>query len=270
MLEGYFDDGGTHDSSEVVVWGGVMGDSAWFEKLEGQWLSLLRQPLEGKPPIKQFHHAHLSNSWNEFRDYKPPERDLVIKRFRDAIIAAGLVPVSFSVVLKDWRECVVGNYADIFGTAEQFSFMSCVYAAHRMARIGSAPVALQFDTARLETSRQPIIDAIKSLFPEVVATIGFGSCESSTGLQAADLVAYESYLLSGQIVREGIDDPRPHLRRLLEGVPAAYGFILRKQEILRILKFTDAFLAGDVQLRSPPGKPGFQNIFDFIFRSDDK
>lgn len=98
MLEGYFDDGGTHEGSEVVVWGGVMGDTEWFDNLERAWLLLLAEPLPGKPRIKQFHHSHITNGWKEFSGYNQGERDLVTKRFRDAVIAARLVPVSFCLL----------------------------------------------------------------------------------------------------------------------------------------------------------------------------
>lgn len=133
-----------------------------------------------------------------------------------------------------------------------------------MAAIGDAPVALQFDTARLEASRQPVIDAVQSMFPEQIVNVGFSACAASTGLQAADLVAYESYLLALQSLRGETADPRPHFRRLLEGAPDAHGFILREEEIRRLMRFTDAVMEGRLRA-SDRGKPGFQNIFDELF-----
>lgn len=267
MLEGRFDDGGTHDSSEVVVWGGVMGDTDWFASLEEPWKRLLDEPLPGKPPIKQFHHSHISNSWGEFSSYIPAERDMIIKVFRDEVISARLVPVSFSVVMADWEKLITGKYRQIWGTAEQFAFMSCVTAAFRMARAGGAPVAIEFDAERLQDSRDGIIAAVQGLYQDAVVNVGFSKCRDVYGLQAADLVAYETFLLSLKILREGTEDPRPHFRRLLEGAPAAHGFIFRKQEIEALLAVTDAALADEPLIRK--GSPGFQNVFHAFFSLDD-
>lgn len=266
MLEGRFDDGGTHDDSEIVVWGGVMGDTDWFAKLEEPWSRLLAEPLPGKPPIKQFHHAHISNSWGEFRDYIPAERDVVIKAFRDEVIRAALVPVSFSVVLDDWNERVTGIYREIWGSAEEFAFMSCVLAGFRMATISGKPVALEFDAERLKRSRDDIIAAVQQRYPEAVTRIGFNRVRDVYGLQAADLVAYETYLLSLKVVREGVEDPRPHFKRLLEGAPDAHGFIFQKQEVDRLIRTTDAVLNGEGLVRSRSA--GFQNVFHAFFSLD--
>lgn len=267
MLEGRFDDGGTHGGSKVFVWGGVMGDTEWFAQLEGPWSELLKEPIPGKPPIKQFHHSHVSHGWGDFTSYNQGERDMTIKAFRDLVVAARLVPVSFSVVLEDWDHRITGKYREIWGTAEQFAFMCCVIAAHRMAIIGKAPVALEFDAARLKNSRDSIIAAVQELYQEAIVNVGFSKCADVYGLQAADLVAYEAYLLSLQVIKEGTEDPRPHFRRLLEGAPDAHGFIFRNQEIDRLLAVTDAVLAQEDLVLS--GRPaGFQNVFHAFFSLD--
>ena len=266
MLEGRFDDGGTHNGSEVVVWGGVMGDTSWFEALEQPWSKLLAEPIPGKPKIKQFHHSHVSGGLGEFRDYKQGERDMAVKAFRDVLISSQLVPVSFTVVLKDWDRLIVGPYRQIWGNAEQFAFLACVMAAFRMARTGNAPVALEFDAERLQGSRSDLIAAAQGLFPDQSVRVGFSACKDVFGLQAADLVAYESYLLSKQVIRNGDESPRPHFRRLLEGAPDAHGFIFREQEIRGLITVTDAALAGEGFVNAQ--SPGFQNVFYHFFRRD--
>ena len=266
MLEGGFDDSGTHDRSDVVVWGGVMGDTDWFAKLDEPWKRLLDEPIPGKPPIKQFHHSKLSGSLDEFASYRPPERDLAIKAFRDVVIASRLVPVSFSVVLADWDRHITGKYREIWGTAEQFAFISCIVAAMRMSTISKAPVALCFDAARLQDSRGPMIAAARGFYPGSNVEFRFNKVQDDVGLQAADLVAYEAYLLSLQVVRDGTEDCRPHFRRFLEGAPDAHGFIFREREIRPLKDMTDAFIKNDELVLA--GQGGFQSVYHTFFSQD--
>ncbi|WP_137754032.1 hypothetical protein [Sphingopyxis sp. L1A2A] len=266
MLQGYFDDSGTHCDSSVVVWGGVMGDTEWFTKLERDWLPLLQQPIPGKPPIKQFHLSHISNGWGEFEGYNQAERDRVIKLFRDAVIRSGVIPVSFSVCVEDWNKFASPICKELYKSPEQFAFMSCVMAAHRMSDISKAPVSLQFDAARLQDSRGDIVSGAMQYFENTLVSVGFNNCAALPGLQAADMVAYEAYIYSLQSLI-GDEEPRPHFKRMLEGAADAHGFILRREEIERFSEFTEAMLSGDELVRRDI-PAGFQNLFHHAISGD--
>jgi hypothetical protein len=261
MLCGFFDDSGTHVGSRVVTWGGVLGDIVSFVDLERRWKPLLMQPLEGKPQIKQFHAAHVNNAWGEFSEYRPAERDLTTKVFRDCIIASQLVPVSFSVLVDDWAACTTPEFRLLYRSPEHFAFMSCVLAAHRMASIGDAPVLFVFDQARLIEERDPINAAVQDLFKDSKAELAYEPCAAQPGLQAADMIAYEANLLANSRLTQA-SAPREHFQRLLEGAPEAYGFVLAREQIERLVAYTHHALEGG-HFEKSGRAAGFQNLFSF-------
>src|SRR5437588_11737895 len=75
MSMGYFDDSGTHGSSEVVVWGGLMGTESQWLKFERKWKIKLAEPLPGKPPLKRFHMFDCEARVGEFEYYSDPEKN---------------------------------------------------------------------------------------------------------------------------------------------------------------------------------------------------
>ncbi|WP_420143961.1 hypothetical protein [Sphingobium sp.] len=266
MLEGYFDDSGTHMQSNMVVWGGLLGETSQFEVLRTAWKEALTEPIPGKSPVKAFHAAHIAASLKEFCSYAPPERDLVFKRFRDIILSCNLIPVSFGIIKSDW-DCACDKFdMKMFGTAEQFAFMSCTLSAHRFAEIGKCPVSMCFDQGALGCDADRIIDAGKSTIGlNGSATFMFKAVAEECCLQAADMVAYEAYRFgNSDIALGGAAKPRLHFQRMLEGVPDAYGFVMRKAEIERLFEASLAIMKDGLPTE-PTRRPGFQNIFGALY-----
>jgi hypothetical protein len=89
MLRAYFDDAGTHQNSNVVVIGGLIGTEAQWERFERAWAAKLADPLPdaGKPPLRMFHLSGCAGRWpgSEFADYSDAEQDAVSHDFRQII-----------------------------------------------------------------------------------------------------------------------------------------------------------------------------------------
>jgi hypothetical protein len=268
MLQGYFDDSGTHVGADVVLWGGVLGDADQFARLEPQWRALLAAPLTGKPALEAFHSAHLLSSWGEYLDYRPAERDIVLKAFRDLILKARLVPVAFAVNLPDWLDVWGGRVSPLFGTAEQFAFLNCALAAARMATASSDPVRFVFDGDRAE-EWQVIIEGVRIATGDQRTEFGFERVKNSVGLQAADLVAYESFTHALSSTGNNTVEARPHFQRLLEGAPSAYGFILRRKEIEALRDQVTAIIASGGVLAKSRRDAGFDHVFASSYRKPD-
>ena len=77
MLEAYFDDSGTHDDSEIVLWAGLFGNRYQWEFFNQLWAKKLADPSPGKPPIKRFHMVDCYNSTGEFAGWRRAATDFL-------------------------------------------------------------------------------------------------------------------------------------------------------------------------------------------------
>lgn len=216
MLEFYFDDSGTHDSSRVAVWGGFVAYKDFVGDFEAAWKERLAKPCNNKPPIKAFHSSHLAAGDGEFEGYNQAERDLTRYNFRKVIVDAGLTILSFGISVRDWDDIVRGPARVILGTGERLIFGQAVLHGCKAAQKEGQPLSFQFDVGR----RSPALDSIIQPAIEVAETAnhsvsyGFSRVIDRPALQAADLVAHETY----QFFTKYIDDPEvapaAHLQRL--------------------------------------------------------
>src|SRR4051812_31859039 len=67
MISAYFDDSGTHTTSEVVVVAGILATEGRLTLLERGWKRELEKPIEGrKGSLKRFHMTDCFNSTGEY------------------------------------------------------------------------------------------------------------------------------------------------------------------------------------------------------------
>jgi hypothetical protein len=114
MLRAYFDDSGTHRSSDAVLLGGLIGTPVQCDLFEREWAAKLAAPLPDKPPLPRFHLASCNACDEEFRGYTRAESDAVIHDFRQIILNAGLIGTAFAVDRRAWDEFITGPARDRF------------------------------------------------------------------------------------------------------------------------------------------------------------
>jgi len=220
MLEFYYDDSGTHADSDVVVWGGVAGHVHFMNELSAAWNAQLATPCEGRPPIKKFHSVDLMHGWGEFEGYSEPERNLTRRNFRKIILDAGLSVLSYGIAAKAWHEELNG-VAKIALRSPEHTILSLAVAGGCEAAIKEKmPVAFVFDAGCATRTDIPLAVAngieLAKIDPDLVSS-GISPVMGNAGLQAADLVAHETYRLFCDFLATGQANPEPHLARLRDG-----------------------------------------------------
>jgi hypothetical protein len=241
MLRAYFDDAGTHRSAPVVVLGGLIGTVGQWEQLERAWGERLANPLPeaAKNPLSMFHLGPClrADADSEFRDYKPVERELVARNFRDIVHGSQLASTASAVDLEAWDELVTGPVREFLGSGLETCFVNCLDRARDYAfdHPEGDRIAVMFDQG-IENGRLREIVDMHSDAEHAFCSITFGAVRSHYPLQAADIIATESYWYADRwLWSEGSAEPRPPFRQFYEQMPAE-GLILDRHGILEELK----------------------------------
>ncbi|HET7709210.1 MAG TPA: hypothetical protein VFK50_06725 [Sphingomicrobium sp.] len=218
MLECYLDDSGTHDGSQVVVWGGVAGHSHWMDELDKVWKARLAQPCDGKPPINKFHSFDLECGLGEFQGYSEGARDLTRRNFRQAILDSGVTVVAYGISIKDWDQLVRQGHGQSDFTAEQGVFGKAIFELAKAAKAENEALGLIFDRGRDTPELRKVImpTVLTAEFEARHLSYTFAPVASLCALQAADLVAHEAYMAFNQLPTNPKAIPRPHALRLFE------------------------------------------------------
>lgn len=235
MLIGYFDDSGTHANSEIIVWAGFVGSEDQWAVLDTMWQSKLTAPLPGKLPLRRFHMTSCEARIEEFVGYSEPEKDVLIHDFRQIIIDSGVVGRAFAVDRNEWDRKVTGVYRMLFGDAECFCFRACVSFAIAQARehLTDRELTLVFDDRPHRAGVHELVaNEFKKLyngdpaFPTYphLRDVSYKSSYVERPLQAADMLAWETYRVAHRTFRTGKTELRPHIQRLVDTGRVTAGF----------------------------------------------
>jgi hypothetical protein len=244
LIRAYFDDAGTHASSEVVVLGGLLGSVDQWTQFETAWAAKLADPLPGygKPPLRMFHLSHCNACVEEFSTYSDAEQDAVIHDFRQIIIEAKLTSFASAIDRRAWDDLVIGPYREVLGGPLKALFVKSVDEAIRIVEPDTHGnmLAAVFDKGIKSSDLGEVADAF--YFPRLIS-VTFGRVEAILPLQGADIVATENYWHAAQWLKLGdAAQPRPHLRHYLDNM-LHQGVILDR-----------AAIAGEVRRRGPDGR----------------
>jgi hypothetical protein len=242
VLQAFFDDAGTHDSAEVVVWGGFVGtDEQWFD-LDEKWRAKLAIPFAKpelwKPPLSRFHLSPCAALDGEFKGYTRAESDSIQHDFRQIICDSGVVGISYSIDRPAYERLVTGDAQEFLGDAEQACFGACFNGAFAQSAKhfpAEDRLMIVFDWVT-DAARQAKLRAVADRVeqapgsrPHIVGAY-FGKVINNTPLQAADIIATENYWDAQAFLRDHNRIPRPHFKHFLGNVQAE-GQIMREQEI---------------------------------------
>jgi len=237
MLECYFDDSGTHGTSRVVVWGGIVGHKDFMRELEAAWKARLAEPCEGKPPIRKFSSADLLAGREEFEGYNDAEKDRTRYLFRQVILDAGLSVLSYGASVTDWDQIMTGPARAQLGSAERFAFGQAIMHGCNVSKNDGVPVSFQFDLGRkfpdLDSMIHPALEA--SEIDQSLVSYGYSAVLGNMGLQAADLVAHETYQHLVKYVDNPKSAPGVHLKSLWGGAHDSRMYLAGRTQIQEML-----------------------------------
>ena len=236
VLTAYFDDSGTHADSKAVVWAGFIGPEDHWLSLDVEWRALLK-----KWEIRSFHMYPCVHGRGEFQGWPIGKRDNCIYEFREVILRHQMFGLGSAASVKDWDELVVGDHKKYLRSPDEYCLSHCIRDAINQAKDFSPndKLAIVFD------DRQRDGDVLNRIFdfyrqhagsdPEV-ASITFQKSGSFIGLQAADMLAYETYLYAQGAIKTGkYPEARPHFQRFLDQ-GMLKGGIMRRHNIERLIQ----------------------------------
>lgn len=213
MLGAFFDDSGTHQDSNVVAMGGLLGTDHQWDVFEKGWNEVLQAPIPGKPPLKHFHLTACRSGTDEFSDFSPAERDHLTYRFRHVILDSGLFSVAVAVERLVWDELMVGSVAEHSETALGFCFFKCIETVTDIIRTRrrGEPIVMFFDAGteeRLGELAQRFRLTRPFMWPEI-ESLSFAPVKKVIALQGADMIAYETYVYAVESLRNP-ENPTAH------------------------------------------------------------
>lgn len=198
----YIDDSGSHKDSRVFVLGGCIGPASDWSLWYPQWKGLLTNPGNGHRAIEYFHAVEAAHSGGEFRGWNKEESNLFPIRLIPTIEKRRIVKFGVAIVMKDFREIITGKLLEEFKSPYYLCMLSCVALLRGLLKRQDAPrkerIGYIFEEQNeFEAHAKALYSEIKSVKRNEryykMGPIAFDTKRNAPMLQAADLVAFETY-----------------------------------------------------------------------------
>lgn len=228
VLRAYFDESGLHENPGVfTIAGYVAPEEEWDKNFSPKWREMLGKP-DIKPPLEYFRAADVEGLGSKrFRAITQRERDHLKVDAVNIVVNSGVLGIASAVIMDSYNKFVIGKVREIVGDQYLLCFQHVITEVVNLSRafLGEDPnekIAFIFDRhprwdILAREMYQKMVDKEEWINRYRLGTITFGDKKQFTPLQAADHLAYETYLC--------MTDPRalrPAMRRFL-GWPQHHG-----------------------------------------------
>jgi hypothetical protein len=240
MITAYFDDSGTHVTSDIVLLAGLMGTEARLNSLERRWKLQLADPPSRHDPLSRFHMFDCQDHRGEFSGWTRTESDYFCHQLQDRIIEADIYAYGAACARKDWDALVTGDLRHILGDPEGFSIRNCFVKALQWAQNNTFDPEMNFvfdDRPQSARDARVVFHAYQhqTQSPKL-CNIFFRNSRKAVLLQVADMIAWELYQHANDILVGGFRKPRrKQFERLTSNIKfngqiATYGSIKKVVE----------------------------------------
>jgi hypothetical protein len=242
VLEAYFDESGIHDGSRVFALGGIVARLEQIKWLADAWGQMLR-----KHQISEFHSTDLESRRGIYEGISKERQQQI---FHNAINVIGTYArTAFAgVVVIDDYENTIPSWAKktaAFGDKYNFCFQMCLglvmeWIAHLDPPMPDTDrIAFMFDQReRGQEITSTSYSQIKKFrdADDHMGTLAFDSRKRFLPLQAADLVAYETYKHLDNLKLKSGRPPRIPIK-LLGGKCNLYASYFPKGKLIELVRY---------------------------------
>jgi len=223
LLKAYFDESGVHANSDVILISGVVGTIDVWDNFDREWAKQL-----AVPNVPYFHAYDCEVGEGEYQRLSKGLRESLTIGLAGVICENHLRIVRSLLPRPTWKEISSGPPdPDDFRHPYQVCFENCLDQLSKWAAVyaSSEQVALIFAE---QTEYKGIAYEMYEIYRNIgvwknFVSITFADPKLFPGLQAADLVCYETYqhYLAVQILNS--QEVRPAFRRLIAGDSESIG-----------------------------------------------
>lgn len=213
MVIAYLDE--SYDNKVLIVAGWVAEASEWT-RIEREWASVVNENS-----IDRYHAADCSNGFGEFRDWPVKRRTGLVKRLIKILTSGSMYGACSGLKVDDYEAIVPDAARQIIGAPYHLCFQTCV--GHIAQRAEDLPIGEKIDFV-LDRNQQFGGNAT-NLFSMMsddrswkhhgrLGTIAFAPAKDFLPLQAADLLAYESF----KLLRAKLFEPWREIRKSMDAL----------------------------------------------------
>jgi hypothetical protein len=238
MITAYFDESGTHGQSTVAAFSGFTGLDAEWSSFSIQWrLCLGRHRLD-----VPFHMSEFESRKGAFSGLGDDQRLSLISSLADIIVKHDIAGYAFAVDIQKFQSLVgnrkrYGKAADPYYLLTMLAMAYCILGWGFLRERLKLPYEVDRERILFVFDRKPkfvqlsnlVFDSMLSVHPWVKPLVSnqiiFGSREEHAPLQAADMLAYETY--------KRTLDPNRADRKLFSALKPAFDsiMVLRDEEL---------------------------------------
>lgn len=221
MLRAFFDESGHASDSSIVAIAGFMATEDEWRLFDERWRNVLVEF-----GVTEFHAAKIGRPYGLYRGWTSERSEQFLQACIDAITAGDLIGISHSVIVADYERVVNANYwfAKKFGSAYRLCYEGSIQAAVNWLRRNPSCAGERLEVTFADNSEYGRSAKLEGeryvnhpLYSAEIAGVSSASAREIAAVQAADLLAYETFKYTREHFEDGtVVSPRGSYLRFFQ------------------------------------------------------